>query len=96
MPLFAICSYGQVICAVPLTVAVIEVICRIGISGSVGAVASTITLPTKPLHCARPLASTLAAGMLTGGEPNGLPMLHSTGGDITVTGDIVNVPMAVN
>ena len=80
----------------PLTVLVIEVIPRSGISGSVGAVASTMTLPTKPLHCARPVESMLAAGMVGGGELNGLPMLHSTAGDITVIGAILNVPVAVN
>src|SRR5215471_4142103 len=80
----------------PLTVTVIEVICRSGISGSVGAVASMIALPTKPLHCARPLTSMVAAGMVGGGEPNGLPILHSTGVDITVIGAILNVPVAMN
>lgn len=58
-----------------------------------------VAIPANPLHCARPFASTLAAGDIPadiGCAANGFPMLQRTGGDITVIGAILNVPIAVN
>ncbi len=99
------CPYGHVICAIPDTFMVMALICEIGIVGSTGAVASTVAIPTKPLHCARPLASTvgdpedmelddIVIGMGIAG--NGLPMLHITGGEATVIGAMLNVAVAMN
>lgn len=68
-----------------------------------------VTFPTKPLHSAKPLAFTLGVAgapesdgfgpedMGIGiGVAIGLPMLHTTGGDVTVIGAMLKVPVAVN
>ncbi len=58
-----------------------------------------VAIPTKPLHRATPLASTLGCpvDMATGGcGKNGFPMLQRTIGDITVIGAILNPPVAMN
>ncbi len=58
---------------------VIGPICDIGIMGSIGAAAETITVPVKVVHCAMPLAEMVTpAG--TGAFANGIPMVHITCG----------------
>ena len=96
--------YGQIKWAMPETFAVMAVICETAMLGSAGAVATTLAIPTKPLHCARPLPSTLGCPLIIvvdmpigmGCVPNGLPMLQRTVGDMTVMGAMLNVPVAIN
>lgn len=96
--------YGQINWAMPETFLVIAFICEIAMLGSAGAVASTVAMPTKPLHCATPLPSIVGVAamvamldMPTGiGVANGLPMLQCTAGDIIDMGAILNVALAMN
>jgi hypothetical protein len=100
--------YGQLNFAIPVTFLVIWLICEIAMLGSAGAVASMVTSPVNPLHCAKPLALMLGPGggataidMLDVGAgvadmKDGFPTLQRTGGDITVIGAMLNVAVAVN
>ena len=86
--------YGHVSCAMPVTFMVLIVIFESGMFGSMGAVASIMTIPVKPEHRARPFMSTLTpAG--TGCAENGFPIDHRTG-VAAVMGSILKFPMAVN
>ncbi len=92
----------------PETVLIIEFICEMGTLGSAGAVASIVTIPINPLHCARPLAVMLGPGdaadvpmdidmgVGVADMNDGFPTLQSTGGDITVIGAMLNVAVAMN
>lgn len=86
----------------PETFLVIAFICESAMLGSAGAVASTVTMPTKPLHCATPLPSILGAAAdmvdipVGIGVANGLPILQCTAGDIIDIGAILNVALAMN
>jgi hypothetical protein len=78
----------------PETFMVIMVIFESGILGSMGAVASIMTIPVKPEHWARPFISTLTpAG--TGCVENGFPTDHRTG-VAAVMGSMLKFPMAIN
>ena len=78
----------------PVTFIVLMVIFESGMFGSMGAVASIMTVPVKPEHRARPFISTLTpAG--TGCAENGFPIDHRTG-VAAVMGSILKFPMAVN
>ena len=86
--------YGHVSCAMPVTFMVLMVIFESGMFGSMGAVASIMTIPVKPEHWASPFMSTLTpAG--TGCAENGFPTDHRTG-VAAVMGSILKFPMAVN
>jgi hypothetical protein len=98
-------AYGHVICAIPETTLIIEFICDMGVLGSAGAVASIVTIPVNPLHCATPLAVMVGVlegdididmGMGVGDMKGGFPTLQSTGCDITGVGAMLNVAVAVN
>ena len=86
----------------PETFLVIAFICEIPMLGSAGAVASMVTIPTKPLHRATALPSILAAifamvDMPIGiGVAKGLPILQCTAGDMIDMGAILNVAVAMN
>ena len=87
----------------PDTVLIIAFICVMGMLGSAGAVASMVVIPVNPLHCATPLASILGPvdmatdiGIGVGDMKDGLPTLQSTGGDVTVIGAMLKVPVAMN
>lgn len=61
---------------------------------SIGAVASTVIIPMKPEHCARPFALMLTP--IGGGcVENGLPRDHRTG-IFADMGAMLKFPMAVN
>lgn len=88
---------------------IIEFICDSGTFGSIGAVASMVTMPTKPLHCAMPVPLMLGVpldirdtpadmdmGMGVGDMKGGLPTLHVTAIDVTEVGDMLNMPVAMN
>ena len=78
----------------PVTFTVVIVIFESGMLGSMGAVASIVTIPVKPEHWARPFMSTLTpAG--TGCKEKGFPIDHRTG-VIAVMGAMLKFPMAVN
>jgi hypothetical protein len=104
-------NYGHVMFARPVITLIIEFICESGVLGFDGAVASMVAIPTKPLHCARPLPSMVGVpaaaadakieecidiGMGVGDMKGGFPTLHSTGMDMTLEGDMLNIPVAMN
>jgi hypothetical protein len=101
-------GYGQLIFAMPVTFRVIWLICATVMLGSAGAVASIVTIPLNPLHWAKPLLSMLGPvaeatdvdmldiGVGVAAMKAGFPILHRTGGDITVIGAMLNVPVAAN
>ena len=93
----------------PVTTLIIEFIWESGVFGLEGAVASMVAIPTKPLHCARPaplmvglpeaeakIDDRIDMGMGVGDMKDGFPTLHSTGMDMTLVGDMLNIPVAVN
>lgn len=78
----------------PVTFMLFILIWEIGMFGSIGAVASTVIIPIKPEHCARPLALMLTP--IGGGcVENGLPRDHRTG-TFADMGDMLKFPMAMN
>jgi len=77
----------------PTTFMVFMFICETGMLGSMGEVASTVTMPTNPVQRVTPDASMLTpAG--TGCAENGFPRDHSTGG-VPVMGAMLYIPTAV-
>ena len=78
----------------PMMFMVFIVICDMGMLGSMGETASTVIIPMKPEHWARPLASMLTPDG-TGCEENGFPRDHRTG-TFDVMGAMLKFPMAVN
>lgn len=92
-----------------MTTLIIEFICESGVLGFEGAVASMVTIPTKPLHCAMPvplivgmpeddakIEDRIDIGIGVGDMNGGLPTLHITGMDMTLAGAILNIPVAMN
>ncbi len=90
----------------PVTVAIMLFICEMGMFGSAGAAAWIVTMPVNPLHCAIPLGVMLGWPDAMGegfmdmdigiGDMEDVFTVQSTGGDITVIGAMLNVPVAVN
>lgn len=93
----------------PVTTLIIEFICESGVFGFEGAVASMVTMPTKPLHCANPVPlivglpeddakidDRIDIGIGVGDINGGFPTLHITGMDMTLVGDMLNIPVAMN
>jgi hypothetical protein len=100
-------DYGHVRFARPVTTLIIEFICESGVFGFAGAVASIVAMPTKPLHCAMPLPlivgmaapdidDDIDMGMGVDDMNGGFPTLHITGIDMTLVGDMLNMPVAIN
>lgn len=78
----------------PVTFMLFMLIWESGMLGSIGAVASTVIIPMKPEHCARPFAFMLTP-IGAGCMENGLPSDHRTG-TFADMGDMLKFPMAVN
>lgn len=78
----------------PVTFMLLILICESGMLGSMGAVASTVIIPMKPEHCARPFALMLTP-IGAGCVENGLPRDHRTG-TLADMGAILKFPIAVN
>ena len=78
----------------PVTFMLFMLIWESGMLGSIGAVASTVIIPMKPEHWARPFALMLTP-IGAGCEENGLPRDHRTG-TFADMGAMLKFPMAVN
>lgn len=78
----------------PVTFMLFMLIWESGMFGSIGAVASTVIIPMKPEHCARPFVLMLTP-IGAGCVENGLPSDHLTG-TFADMGAMLKFPMAVN